>query len=95
MTRCRSGQAIVEVLILTPVLVALVVAFAVVVGRVAATARLESAAQLALAADAAGEPVNAALRGRAKSIVIEPHRLVITVAAPLGDLTTNVPRLIR
>lgn len=63
MTRCRSGQAIVEVLILTPVLVVLVAAFAVVVGRVAATARLESAAQLAMAADAAGEPVQAALRG--------------------------------
>lgn len=95
MTRCRSGQAIVEVLILTPVLVVLVAAFAVVVGRVAATARLESAAQLAMAADAAGEPVQAALRGRAKSVTVEANRLVITVAAPLGDLTTIVPRLMR
>jgi hypothetical protein len=95
MTRRRSGQAIVEVLILTPVLVVLVGAFAVVVGRVAATARLESAAQLALAADAAGEPVNAALRGRAKTVVIEPQRLVITVSAPLGDLSATVPRVIR
>ncbi len=63
--------------------------------RVAATARLESAAQLAMAADAAGEPVQAALRGRAKTVVVEPYRLVITVAAPLEDLTTTVPRLIR
>ena len=95
MSRHRSGQAIVEVLILTPILVVLVAAFAVVVGRVAATARLESAAQLALAADAAGEPVQAALRGRAKSVTVEANRLVIAVAAPLGDLTTTVPRLMR
>ena len=95
MSRHRSGQAIVEVLILTPILVVLAAAFAVVVGRVAATARLESAAQLALAADAAGEPVQAALRGRAKSVTVEANRLVITVAAPLGDLTTTVPRLMR
>jgi hypothetical protein len=48
-----------------------------------------------MAADAAGEPVQAALRGRAKTVVVEPYRLVITVAAPLEDLTTIVPRLIR
>ncbi|MCX6412799.1 MAG: hypothetical protein NTZ81_10715 [Actinobacteria bacterium] len=95
MSRHRTGQAIVEVLILTPVLVVLVAAFTVVVGRVAATARLESAAQLAMAADAAGEPVQAAVRGRAKTVTVEAHRLVITVSAPLGDLTTTVPRLMR
>lgn len=95
MRRFRSGQAIVEVLVLTPVIVVCVAAFVVVVGRVAATARLESAAQMALAADAAGEPVKAALNGRAKSVVIEPLRLIITVAAPLRDLTLSVPRIVR
>lgn len=91
----RAGQAIVEVLVLTPVLVACVAAFAIIVARVAATARLESAAQLALAADAAGEPVKAALNGRVKTIVIEPRRFVITVEAPVQDLTINVPRITR
>lgn len=94
--RCRrSGQAIVEVLVLTPVVVACVAAFVIVVARVAATARLESAAQVALAADAGGEPVKAALTGRAKSVLIEPHRIVITVAAPLRDVTLAVPRIVR
>jgi hypothetical protein len=90
----RSGQAIVEVLVLTPAVVACVAAFAIVVARVAATARLESAAQIALAADAAGEPVRSALNGRVKVVVIEPQRIVITVAAPLRDLTLTVPRIV-
>ncbi len=94
MRRRRSGQAIVEVIVLAPVVVACVAAFVIVVARVAATARLESAAQVALAADAAGEPVKAALNGRAKDVVIEPQRIVITVAAPLRDLTLAVPRIV-
>ncbi len=83
--RCR-GQAVIEVILLAPLVTACVVGFAVTYGRVAATARAEVALQLAVAADAAGEPIAAALVGRGRLIEVADSTITVSVPAPLSPL---------
>lgn len=82
----QRGQAVVEIVILAPIIAACVGAFAIAALRIAAVARVESALQVAIAADAAGEPVASALHGRARLVEIRPDRIVVSVSAPWGAI---------
>ncbi len=87
----RRGQAVVEVIALAPLVTALVAVLAVGGARVAATARAEAMLARALAADAAGEPIVAAV-GQAATVEVG-HRIVVVVKAPFGDVRRDALRV--
>lgn len=93
MNRQRRAQAVVEVLALAPLVSACVVAFAIASSRIVAHVQAQSALQAALAADAAGEPIQAALRGRALLVHLDTEQIIVEVDAPWRAVrvTSNRP----
>ncbi len=82
----RRGQGAVEALALAPLATALLVGFGLVAHTLVATAQAESALRAAAAAHAAGEPVAAALRGRALPSPAPRGRIAVVVDGPLGPV---------
>jgi hypothetical protein len=91
--RHRSGQAIVEVLVLAPLAVALLVAFALALERVTALAEAERALGQAVRALAAGEPLPVV----APTMVLRSERGVVHLRVRLAgpDLALRAPRILR
>ncbi len=91
--RSRRGQAIVEVLVLAPIVVACVGAFVISCTRLTAMARAEAALANAVAADASGASVAGAIAGRARLVRLDSERIEIAVEAPLGTIRLSGRRV--
>ena len=90
--RRRRGQAVVEVLALAPVLMTLLIALTIAERRLAAAATAEAILADVVAADAAGEPLDGALGGRARLLPGSAEQVAIAVDAPLGAIVRHAER---